>query len=967
MIKKDFLSKIQQEVASRYSEYKLQRPVLHSRCPKKRPPFQFELYQLFLKDFVRPDNDLFGKGLLIVHSVGSGKTCGALSTIRNFGNNFVWVTRTTLVQDPIKDLRNCGGITLDELGGTQRWFMSYKQFANALRCENSVGREWYLEAGGGRRLAGEKMPSALSIQRRECRDDTIDPLKGKLIVIDEAHNLFDSQKANHLTPEIVQDIVDMIHRSYELSQQSSCRLLLLSATPMRKDAMTLPKLLNMLIPSPSKRLPVTKEAFLHRYILSDGKLNREKFCASACGLISYLDVRGDLTRFPRREIEKPKNVPIGETQLLRYNACKASLCHSRIEKLTVSIAKKKALLKKKKRTLLQRKKKQHTTNGDEAIEKLEDSVKDLKQQIEEKQNRLEKLRNELDSCVEREGRQRVYCMRRVLNFSVPLSAKEEETGRVGRGRQSLPRSWRPDMTTKDDEVSLPKMLTAAEREEQGEVDIELMELKELERLGVLKIERDETSIFDPETVLEQIDSSSPKLEALLEQLSKVLKKQRRSRHMLFSDLSRFGAMVIAAGLKARGYPEVRFNPQTDLRDWNREWKAARETHRMIDWSMMFDFSEVRKTPNKPAFILLTSASLHYMGGRQLGKTRRQALITYYNTQNNLPKDAWPRIDMVVLDGGFKEGIDLLETNHVWLFEPPVTRSDFEQIVGRVLRRCAHRSKPFGKYGWKVTIHTFRIVNDGRVLAEEPMELMQPPAERNMIRELTRAMKEVAIDRLLFEEFMEAGEWKRPEKKPAKKPQVCGIEILEKLSLDQLRTAAELLGLKTTGTRYALCKRIGHNVNDRCHESGTVHYRWKDVIPDVCVYVPQIPANLWVSCKKLPGKCPSWCKQYDSADQCNTRQDVCEWKTVRGKGTCQNKKRKITGLKSMKQLIREAINAHPDRQASLPAIAKWIYEHRYDHVKYKSSWTGAVYTTVYNNKQLFEEIPATKPKKYRIKK
>lgn len=929
------LTSLQNEIVKRYGTYKLERPVLKSRCPKKRPPFQFEPYQLFLQEFVRPSNELFGKGLLIVHSVGSGKTCGSLGTIRNFNDNFVWVTRTTLVQDPMKDLKNCAGIDPENVSSQK--FLSYKQFANALTCDNKVGRMWYLKVGGNRRLKQGGIPSDRSIERKECRDPRLDPLKNKLVIIDEAHNLFDSQKVNHLTPEIVQNMIGKIHDSYKLSGENSCRVLLLSATPMRKDAMTLAKLLNILIPSAKNRLPTDKQTFMRRFIGTDGKLNHKKFCASTCGLISYLDVRGDLTRFPRREILPARNVSVSSLQAKRFDACEISLCHARIDKTVKSIGKKKDLLKTKQATL--RKLKRTNKTSKERIKDLQQRIADIEEEVGRKQELLKTFERDLDECVSKEKSKRVYCMRRVLNFAVPRSEKEEVTGKLGRGRQSLPRSWRSDISKQSKRTSNNKKLGAVEKQE-NIVDEELLELKELQEMGLVKIEQEDmTEIFNPDRVREQIDESSPKLEAMLNQIAKILKKKKKSRHMLFSDLSRFGAMVIAAGLKAKGYPEIRFNPKTDLRDWKQEVKQARSDNRLPNWKMMFNFQDACKHKNTPAFILLTSSSLHYMGGRSLGKTRRNALIQYYNLQDSLPQE-WPRITMVVLDGGFKEGIDLLETNHVWLFEPPVTQSDFEQIVGRVLRRCAHRSKRFGKEGWRVTVHTFQIVdNNNTVMSKKPLNMLQTPAERNMIHELTQAIQDIAIDRGLFEKFMKAKEWPTapPKGKPGPRTKppgtghvaLCNNEELRILNKEQLQTVAKALHLATGGSQNKLCIRIAkHLKSEKCGVVGEFKRR-KGRPFFVCDKIVHLQDPYWVKCELLDKenrrqKCPRDCVQYASKEECDKLPEHCKW-SKRGKGFCAQKAMDIKAKKTWVQSVIEALTA-TGGEASSEEIRNYIEQH-----------------------------------------
>ena len=99
--------------------------------------------------------------------------------------------------------------------------ISYKQFSNLVSGKN----EFYKE-----------------LVKRNGKED---PLKKTLIIIDEAHKLFADDIPVAEKPDI-NLLKKSIYKSYDISKEDSCKLLLMTATPYTNDPIQLLKLLNLL-------------------------------------------------------------------------------------------------------------------------------------------------------------------------------------------------------------------------------------------------------------------------------------------------------------------------------------------------------------------------------------------------------------------------------------------------------------------------------------------------------------------------------------------------------------------------------------------------------------------------------------------------------------------------------------------------------------------------------------------------
>jgi hypothetical protein len=267
--------------------------------------------QKFITHYFTPDSPY--KGLLLWHSVGTGKTCTGVATattsFERQGYSILWVTRTTLKSDVWKNIFDqiCHTIILDEIEKgliipeninerkkllSKSWLepMSYKQFSNLLAGKNKI-YDILLERNG-----------------------STDILKKTLIIIDEAHKLYggDLKASERPNMEIMEHLIS---NSYKVSGFDSCKLLIMTATPFTNSPLELFSLINLFIEHDSDKITTNKEEFKKQFMTSENILstNGVKLLANKLtGLISYLNREKDPTQFAQPIMI---NVPILMTHI----------------------------------------------------------------------------------------------------------------------------------------------------------------------------------------------------------------------------------------------------------------------------------------------------------------------------------------------------------------------------------------------------------------------------------------------------------------------------------------------------------------------------------------------------------------------------------------------------------------------------------------------------------------------------
>ena len=255
------------------------------------------------QDFVRHyfQSSSAYKGLLLHHSVGTGKTCSAIATATTGFKDYtiLWVTRHTLKNDIWKNMVNqvCHvgiqeqlkeGLSPSKISMKNKskfisnnWMnpISYKQFSNMLLQKNKIYDE---------------------MVKRNGKED---PLKKTLLIIDEAHKLYSPGVAASEKPN-TNILEEMIQSSYDNSGKDSVRLLMMTATPYTEDGMEMIKLLNLL--RDDEKFPVEFEEFTKTYLNEEGKFTKKglkNFQNEIAGYISYLNRSQDARNFAYPIIE----------------------------------------------------------------------------------------------------------------------------------------------------------------------------------------------------------------------------------------------------------------------------------------------------------------------------------------------------------------------------------------------------------------------------------------------------------------------------------------------------------------------------------------------------------------------------------------------------------------------------------------------------------------------------------------
>jgi hypothetical protein len=298
---------MQDYVEKHYNPYKWEQMEIKNLCLEpnddknnnKSKMIEFTNTQKFVKDFMTPESPY--NGMFLYHSVGSGKTCTAIATATSSfdkqGYTILWVTRHTLKQDIWKNMFDsvCNVIFQERvkkgdsipstkaermkmLGNNWMQPISYKQFTNMISGKNKLYHE---------------------IVKRNGKKD---PFAKTLIVIDEIHKVYSSTLSSLEKPNPTV-LKNMVQNSYELAKVDKShvplKLLLMSATPITDDHMSVIKILNLLL---NKEDEFTEdfESFRESYCMENGLFTNEgsvKFLNKTSGIVSYIDRTNDISHF----------------------------------------------------------------------------------------------------------------------------------------------------------------------------------------------------------------------------------------------------------------------------------------------------------------------------------------------------------------------------------------------------------------------------------------------------------------------------------------------------------------------------------------------------------------------------------------------------------------------------------------------------------------------------------------------
>jgi hypothetical protein len=262
--------------------------------------------QDFIRNFFVPESPY--KGLLLFHSVGTGKSCAAIATATSSfekqGYTILWITRTTLKSDIYKNMFDqiCNIVIQEKIKekGLQipsdfsarirllsnSWKikpMSYKQFTNLISGKNQLYQD---------------------LVKINGKDD---PLRKTLLIIDEAHKLYGGSDLSSIEKPDTNKLHKAIMDSYKKSGKDSVKLLLMTGTPITNDPMELIQIIN-LCKQENEQMPIKYPDFAKEYMIDDnGKFTKKgwrKYLDTISGYISYLTREKDLRQFSQPIIMK---------------------------------------------------------------------------------------------------------------------------------------------------------------------------------------------------------------------------------------------------------------------------------------------------------------------------------------------------------------------------------------------------------------------------------------------------------------------------------------------------------------------------------------------------------------------------------------------------------------------------------------------------------------------------------------
>lgn len=244
------------------------------------------------------------------------------------------------------------------------------------------------------------------------------------------------------------------------------------------------------------------------------------------------------------------------------------------------------------------------------------------------------------------------------------------------------------------------------------------------------------STFDSDTITSDISQDSPKLQALLKKINLLDQKDfdkhgHHFKHMIFSDVTKrgFGAKIIASGLISNGFIHA------------------------YDKNFILDTKKLSKTKGNN-FAILASTQIFT---KPINVEFKKKLLDMFNSR---PKNVYgDNIRIMLLDSGYKEGIDLFDIKYVHLYEPLLTYADETQAIGRATRFCGQKGLDFDdKFGWKLNVYKYdHIVKNPELIKEFGGEnsleiiLAQQNKNKNLMKlayEIEKACQNAAVDKYL---------------------------------------------------------------------------------------------------------------------------------------------------------------------------------------------------------------------------
>ena len=234
--------------------------------------------------------------------------------------------------------------------------------------------------------------------------------------------------------------------------------------------------------------------------------------------------------------------------------------------------------------------------------------------------------------------------------------------------------------------------------------------------------------FEPETFLKDMPDSSPKLNALMNKIAELDKRDMKTtgklyKHFIFSDLksSTYGVKMIASAFLAKGFrlgysARLKRGPLSQERELvggddiddddesevqgQKVKKPAKKRHEKLE---ILGDEVLAKTPQN-SFYILSSVGVYDQAITVAAK--KEMLKKFNQRPENIHGEL---VRFILLDSGFKEGIDLFDIKYIHIFEPSTVLADQRQVIGRGTRTCGQKGLEFHPtQGWPLHVFVYDL-------------------------------------------------------------------------------------------------------------------------------------------------------------------------------------------------------------------------------------------------------------------
>lgn len=235
-------------------------------------PFQLQTFQLFLRRIMSPDSPT--RNMLVVHGTGSGKTCTAIQIAESyilrpeFQDKKVLIVASGVVQDNFKTqvfdvtrVKEENGVLLSQQCTGRRYLeMLERAQSEKLRWENPENRDRlesivkkmindFYDFTGYIQLANTVNTKKVMLSVDDFNMWIHETFDGRLLIVDESHNLREGMMENKLVADSLQQIVQIAN---------GMTLVLLTATPMYDSFEEILFFFNLFLWNDKKQKPTEK-------------------------------------------------------------------------------------------------------------------------------------------------------------------------------------------------------------------------------------------------------------------------------------------------------------------------------------------------------------------------------------------------------------------------------------------------------------------------------------------------------------------------------------------------------------------------------------------------------------------------------------------------------------------------------------------------------------------------------------